>query len=212
LATSARNEYASRFDYFDGLLPKECANCESTTDLHIHHIVPISLGGANKPSNMARLCSDCHAKAHGGLSFVAQTNESARRRASEGKASKGSVPFGYKANADGYFEPVEEDAEIVRLIFRLRYQFEYSTTNIATYLNYMAIPTARGAKKWAHPPIKRIVENAKYFGEYMYSGENYGQLIPPILSDDMRELKKMFEKKYERTRLRPRKLALPEER
>jgi hypothetical protein len=43
----------------------ECANCSSTEQLQVHHIVPVANGGNDKLENLQTLCSDCHSKAHG---------------------------------------------------------------------------------------------------------------------------------------------------
>ena len=42
----------------------KCGNCGSTTNLHVHHIVPLSKGGSNQLSNLRTLCEDCHKKLH----------------------------------------------------------------------------------------------------------------------------------------------------
>ena len=42
-----------------------CANCGSTEHLHLHHIVPLSLGGTNRFTNIVALCETCHGKLHG---------------------------------------------------------------------------------------------------------------------------------------------------
>jgi len=43
----------------------ECEICKSyVKELHEHHIVPKSRGGTNKPSNLIKICVDCHSKAH----------------------------------------------------------------------------------------------------------------------------------------------------
>ena len=41
-----------------------CGNCGSTVGLMVHHIVPLSKGGANSLSNLRTLCEDCHKKLH----------------------------------------------------------------------------------------------------------------------------------------------------
>lgn len=43
---------------------RECANCGSEENIHIHHIVPLSQGGGNRESNLVFLCAECHKKAH----------------------------------------------------------------------------------------------------------------------------------------------------
>lgn len=54
-----RKFYWSHFEH-------KCYNCESTTDaLELHHIIPLSLGGTNNPTNMVPLCERCHGLIHG---------------------------------------------------------------------------------------------------------------------------------------------------
>jgi hypothetical protein len=38
----------------------ECLRCSSTTDLEVHHIIPVSQGGSDDMDNLATLCSECH--------------------------------------------------------------------------------------------------------------------------------------------------------
>lgn len=42
-----------------------CMNCSSEQRLEVHHIVPLSAGGANEPSNLITLCKKCHTKSEG---------------------------------------------------------------------------------------------------------------------------------------------------
>lgn len=43
----------------------ECANCAaSDVELHAHHIVPLSLGGTNRMTNLITLCRTCHELLH----------------------------------------------------------------------------------------------------------------------------------------------------
>lgn len=41
-----------------------CAECGSTEDLELHHIVPVSLGGSDEDSNLQLLCKVCHHRRH----------------------------------------------------------------------------------------------------------------------------------------------------
>lgn len=41
-----------------------CGNCGSTTNLHVHHIVPLSKGGSSDPGNLRTLCESCHKRLH----------------------------------------------------------------------------------------------------------------------------------------------------
>lgn len=203
-----RKEYSEKYTEYDRLLPKDCGNCGSTENTQIHHVVPVSFGGTNRITNLCRLCTDCHAKAHGGLSLVSKSGETRRNNASVGKMAGGSIPFGYKLGNRGSLEIDEEVAEVVRLIYRLRFRYEYSTENIAKYLNHMAIPTVRGAAEWKHPTVKRIVDNPKYLGDYNYEGENYEGVIPPIIDEEGRKYVERFREKYKHRRLSPKKLDI----
>ena len=57
------------------MLPKKCVNCGSTISLTYHHIVPVTYGGNDVPSNIAVLCSDCHSKVHYGKAGIINHNE-----------------------------------------------------------------------------------------------------------------------------------------
>lgn len=202
-----REEYKRIRSSLDKELPKECGNCGSTEELDIHHIVPISLGGTNRITNLVRLCTSCHAKAHGGLPVVEASRKARVNRAKLGKTVAGKAPIGYKYINDE-FKINEEEANVVRFIYRMRFKYGYSTLNIAKILNHMAIPTKGGAKKWTHPTIRRIIDNHKYFGYNFYNGVNYGKNIPPILDDSVAEHKRRFEKRYEGTRVPARSVRL----
>jgi 5-methylcytosine-specific restriction protein A len=42
-----------------------CANCGRWQgELHVHHVVPIAVGGTNVTTNLVTLCRDCHARVH----------------------------------------------------------------------------------------------------------------------------------------------------
>lgn len=43
---------------------RTCRNCRSTTNLAVHHIVPIEASGTNRLTNLATLCRSCHRNAH----------------------------------------------------------------------------------------------------------------------------------------------------
>lgn len=203
-----RIEYATLRASFDKEIPQLCANCEATDGLHIHHIVPLALGGRNRLSNLTRLCTECHSKAHGGMvALIEKSAETKRSNIAKGKRFSTVVLFGYKYGDDRY-SINEEEAEVVRLIFRLRYLSEYSTINIATILNYLAITTAGTSKEWKHPVIKRMLENPQYLGKCVYKGEVVGDdVYPAIIDAEMVESIARFEAKYAGKRLPPRNMA-----
>lgn len=56
--TQIRKKVLSRDGY-------QCINCDSTENLEVHHIVPLSKSGTNEISNLASVCPDCHYQIHG---------------------------------------------------------------------------------------------------------------------------------------------------
>ena len=57
------------------ILPHRCANCGDTKALQYHHIVPLSCGGNEIPSNVVCLCGSCHSKIHFGDKNVILHND-----------------------------------------------------------------------------------------------------------------------------------------
>ncbi|MEW4281778.1 recombinase family protein [Priestia megaterium] len=195
-----REEYMLLYAEFDAKLPKVCGNCGSTSDLQMHHIVPLINGGNNILSNITRLCTDCHSATHGGHNFVKLARIGSRNNAKSGKRAGGSITYGYDSkNAEIYIN--EAEADVVRIIYKLRYVYECSITEMPIILNELAIPTKRNAAKWSHQAVKKILVNPMYFGEYVYEGVNYGKLIAPILDDEMKRTVDAFNEKYEGKRV-----------
>ena len=72
--------------------------------------------------------------------------------------------MGYTKNEDGDLVIVPEEAEIVKLIFRL-YLEGYSTGKIAKHLEEQGIKTATGQDKWHSTVIDKMLRNEKYMGD-----------------------------------------------
>lgn len=72
--------------------------------------------------------------------------------------------MGYTKNADGDLVIVPEEAEIVRLIFRL-YLEGYSAKKISRYLEENGIKAATGQDKWYDSVIFKMLRNEKYMGD-----------------------------------------------
>lgn len=45
----------------------ECVSCGSHENLEYHHIVPLYVGGSNRPTNIVPLCKQCHYAVHYGV-------------------------------------------------------------------------------------------------------------------------------------------------
>lgn len=110
---------------------------------------------------------------------VSKLHEGRIRRASDGYVvPHGASPYGYKPvkrDKRWYFEIVEAEAVIVRLIFQL-YIFGDESGKplnmilIAERLNQMGIVTRNG-KKWVRSAVGAILENETYSGTWHYRKE-----------------------------------------
>lgn len=72
--------------------------------------------------------------------------------------------MGYTKNEKGELAIVPEEAEIVRLVFRL-YLEGYSAGKISSYLEEKGIKTATGQDKWYDTVIMKMLRNEKYMGD-----------------------------------------------
>lgn len=105
--------------------------------------------------------------------FAEMEKDSIRERLIMGKTDKatkgqyiGKKPFGYDV-VDGKLEVNENEAEVIKTIFKLRAYDRMSLRAIAEHLNDKgyATPSAR-AKKWNHNTLDKIIKNELYIGEY----------------------------------------------
>lgn len=106
-------------------------------------------------------------------SFAQAESESISKNVSWGKEKayrEGKVQFqyqnllGYRKGTDGKPEIVPEEAETVKLIYKL-FLDGYSMTNIKKTLENKGILTAKGKKIWNESLISSILKNEKYVGD-----------------------------------------------
>ena len=87
-----------------------------------------------------------------------------RKQFSDGKISMPYGQFlGYRKGADGLPEIVSEEAETVKLIYRLFIEGK-AVNFIATHLTNTGIPTPGGKTKWQPNVVESILTNEKYKG------------------------------------------------
>lgn len=88
-----------------------------------------------------------------------------RKRFADGKVSLPYKRFlGYTKGPDGLPEIVPEEAEVVRLIYRL-FLYGKSPSAIASYLTDEGIPTPSGKAVWRASVVESILTNEKYKGD-----------------------------------------------
>lgn len=108
-----------------------------------------------------------------------------RDSAKEGKAL-GAIPYGYKKSADGKYEINEDEAAIVREIYR-RVANGEMVADIAHDLNKRGIKK-RYAKKyseWGKSSFQHLLHNEKYIGTYKYMDIEIPGGVPRIIDDDL---------------------------
>ena len=88
-----------------------------------------------------------------------------KKRMSDGKYSVTYSHFiGYDRGADGKMVINENEANIVRFIFRFRLQ-GYSDTATANRLMELGVPAPYGGKKWSPTVVRHMLSNEKMKGD-----------------------------------------------
>ena len=62
------------------ILGNHCINCNSTTDIEYHHIVPLIAGGIDDIRNIVPLCRSCHFKSHSKVWHSTSNKRQGRKR------------------------------------------------------------------------------------------------------------------------------------
>ena len=101
------------------------------------------------------------------------------RRGKRHRAQQGSInvlsgaPYGYRYvkktdTSAAYYEVVESEAEVVRLIFDAYTRQGLSLAAIAGVLNQREVPTRTRHSRWERPTICRMLHNPAYAGHAFY--------------------------------------------
>ena len=110
-----------------------------------------------------------------------QVRDAMRRRAVRGQAM-GRPPYGYGVGPDGRFEPVDDEADVVRYITRMYLDEELGIRRIAQRLNAEGYRTRRDGN-WSMVTIRDLLRNRVYVGTYQRFGvsvpNNHEALISP---------------------------------
>ncbi len=109
--------------------------------------------------------------------------ESMVARALEGKGL-GKPPYGYRIGSEGRLSEVQEEADVVKLIFLLYTHDGLGLRLIAQNLNERGLATRRGGK-WNIVTIRDILRNHTYMGTYTRFGlrvpKSHPAIVPPEL-------------------------------
>ncbi len=91
-----------------------------------------------------------------------------RGTAKQGRVPTGKLPYGYRIEEDGRAEVIEEQAEVVRRIFRMYVDEGMGSYSIAVRLTEEGIPTQTGKLLWLQSRVHHILGNAAYTGAWLY--------------------------------------------
>ena len=91
-----------------------------------------------------------------------------RGTAKQGRVPTGGLPYGYRIRDDGRPEVVEEQAEVVRSIFRMYVDDGMRAYSIAVRLTDEGVPTQTGKLMWLQSRVHHILGNATYAGTWVY--------------------------------------------
>ena len=91
-----------------------------------------------------------------------------RGTAKQGRVPTGGLPYGYRIGDDGRPEVVEEQAEVVRSIFRMYVDEGMRAYSIAVRLTDEGVPTQTGKLMWLQSRVHHILGNATYAGTWVY--------------------------------------------
>ncbi len=109
------------------------------------------------------------------------------RRGYEDNARKclvaGSVPYGFRRSADGHYEIMPEEAEVVREIFR-RVAAGETYAAICRDLNARGIRTRHGTE-WNRSSFNTILRNQRYIGTYISKYNVQEDAIPQIIEKEV---------------------------
>ena len=117
----------------------------------------------------------------------------------EGKWVGCRVPLGYKLTADKKLQIVTDDADAVRLIYKM-YNANERIIDIVRYLNAHQYKTGAG-RAFNRSSLTKILSNQIYIGTYSWDGHVVEKFAPPILSTEVFEA---AQKRTKQHKLNPR--------
>ncbi|MDE7164304.1 MAG: recombinase family protein [Clostridiales bacterium] len=103
--------------------------------------------------------------------------------ASKCKFFGGKVPLGYKVDEQKNYIIDEDTAPIVRKAFEM-FVAGYNYADIARYMNERGIATSTGGK-WNKNSFRRLFNNRRYLGKYIYHDEEIDGGMPRIIDDKL---------------------------
>ncbi len=98
------------------------------------------------------------------------------------KFNGGAIPFGYYIDDERHFQIKEEEAAVVREVFKL-YNGGMTLKQVADHLNSKGIRSRRGTT-YKVSSVSKMISNRRYMGEYRFREIVIENGIPAIISKD----------------------------
>ncbi len=95
----------------------------------------------------------------------------------------GKPPYGYRIGESGRFTEVSQEAEMVRLVFRLYAEEEMGLRAIARHVNQAGYRTRRG-RNWSMVTLRDMLRNRAYIGTYNRFGLRLAGNHQPLVTSD----------------------------
>jgi len=125
----------------------KCFECDSGLGIHLHHIVPRSMGG----HRCIPLCYRCHGLVHN-IIFVDHKRliiKALQGKRDRGEYTGGQIPTGYKAMLNGKLQRDEKGQAIIRRIKDMR-------ADKRTYKDIISTLSAETNKVWHYTQVYRL--------------------------------------------------------
>lgn len=138
--------------------PNNCFECNSTTNIVYHHVVPQSLGG----KNTIPLCQPCHDKVHNikprNISLSELTKKGIQHAKQQGvKLGNPNPTQSVKVMNIGASKAKQNfKNKMIPIINQLKHDGYHTLQSIADYLNNNNIPTRTG-KLWSPGTVRNIL-------------------------------------------------------
>ena len=105
--------------------------------------------------------------------FRERSSMGKRGTAKQGRIPVSNVPYGYRIGDDGRPVIVEEEAEVVRRVYRMSVNDGMGANLIAQQLTLEGVPMAKTGKRWYDGTIHRLLSNETYKGTWWYGKARY---------------------------------------
>lgn len=120
-----------------------CKYCGEKAE-HVHHIIPLSLGGDNREDNLISLCSTCHGKIHE-KTFTSAKNEAWKKLQREGIE---------RAKKEGKYKGRTKKKIDKTLYFHLKNKYYNREINKVQFAKELSI---------SRPTLDKVLSNESYY-------------------------------------------------